>query len=316
MSKPFDHDALWIKAKLFLNRAMDDDSRSFDEQALWAALALELLAKAALARVSPLLVAEPNEEGTNLLIACGLVKGDARRFTSVRAKTLMARCHKAFKPFDQAEAMKIINGRNEYLHSSGAGFMAIPPHAWWPRYWAQAIILVTALDRDIDELVGSDRELVVAKHLEQNAKHIEQHTEALIERAKQRRQQRLEGTLPERVAAEWKTGPHLAAQLGHSQVEVCPACGANGLLEGEEVMNSEVHYPTSGGYGSEEELDYSYLDGVSVTLTIGAEYFSCPGCQLVLANYELLRQAGVETEFDVDGDPDDYFAQEPEYGND
>lgn len=105
MTRPFDHEALWTKAKLFLNRAMDDDSRSFDEQALWAALALELLAKAALARVSPLLIAEPNEEGTNLLIATGLVDGDAR-FTPVRAKTLMARCHKAFKPFDQSEAMK------------------------------------------------------------------------------------------------------------------------------------------------------------------------------------------------------------------
>ncbi|MYS85232.1 hypothetical protein [Embleya scabrispora] len=136
MSAPFDHEALWMKAKLFLNRAMDDDdSRGFDEHALWAALALELLAKAALARVSPLLIAEPNEEGSNLLIASGLVKGDAK-FTSVRAKTLMARCHRAFKPFDQSEAMKIINGRNEYLHSSGTGFMAIPAHLWWPRYWA------------------------------------------------------------------------------------------------------------------------------------------------------------------------------------
>ena len=53
MSKPWDPDALFIKAKLFLNHAMDDDSRQFDEQALWASLALELLAKAALAKVSP-----------------------------------------------------------------------------------------------------------------------------------------------------------------------------------------------------------------------------------------------------------------------
>jgi hypothetical protein len=51
---PYDHEALWSKAKVFLNRAMDPDSgRAFDEQALWAAAALELLGKAALARVSP-----------------------------------------------------------------------------------------------------------------------------------------------------------------------------------------------------------------------------------------------------------------------
>lgn len=94
MISPYDHEALWVKAKLFINRAMDDDeARSFEEQALWASLALELLAKAALARVSPLLIAEPNEEGSNLLIASGLLEGDAR-FTSLRAKTLFSRCHK------------------------------------------------------------------------------------------------------------------------------------------------------------------------------------------------------------------------------
>ncbi|MGW1478433.1 hypothetical protein ACWCQF_08595 [Streptomyces rubiginosohelvolus] len=313
MSNPFDHEALWIKAKLFINRAMDDDFRSFDEQALWAALALELLAKASLARVSPLLIAEPNEDGRNVLIASGLLKGDAR-FTSVRAKTLMARCHKAFKPFDETEAMKIINGRNEYLHSSGAGFMAIPPHAWWPRYWAQAAILVTALDRDIEELVGDARELTVTKYLEQNAKNLEQRTEALIERAKQRRQQYLDGTLPAKVAAEWKTGQYLSASMSHSEAATCPACGGVGLIEGDEVMNTEVHYPPFASYG-DEEADSHYLDDVSVTLTIGADHFSCSACQLVLNNYDLIEQAGMDTEFDADGDVDDILA-EPEYGND
>jgi len=111
MSVPYDYEALWLKAKLFLNRAMEENEpRSFDERALWASLALELLAKAALARVSPLLIAEPSEDGTNLLIASGLVEGDAR-FTSVRAKTVYSRCHKAFKPFSEAEAMKITHAR-------------------------------------------------------------------------------------------------------------------------------------------------------------------------------------------------------------
>ncbi len=314
MTRPFDHEALWTKAKLFLNRAMDDDSRSFDEQALWAALALELLAKAALARVSPLLIAEPNEEGTNLLIATGLVKGDAR-FASVRAKTLMARCHKAFKPFDQAEAMKIINGRNEYLHSSGAGFMAIPPHAWWPRYWAQAAVLITALDRDIDDLVGSDREPMVIKYLEQNTKNIEQRAEALLERAKQRRQQWLDGRLPAKIAAEWKSGQYLSATMAHSEAATCPAYGSTGLLEGEEVVDEQLHYPqVSGGY-SGEEADSDYLDGVWVELTIAADYFSCQGCQLVLNGYDLLKQVDLNIDFNVEGDVDQYIGQEPEYGN-
>jgi hypothetical protein len=153
-----------------------------------------------------------------------------------QAKTLFARCHKAFKPFDQAEAMKIINGRNEYLHSSGTRFLALPTEQWWPRFWAQAAVLVTALDKEIGELVGPDREGVVTAHLAQNARNIEQRTQALIERAGQRLQQHLGGTLPAKVAAEWKTGISLSAYLGFEEAAECPACGSAGLLEGEDII--------------------------------------------------------------------------------
>jgi hypothetical protein len=128
----YDHAALWVKAKLFLNHAMDlNDPRTFDERALWASLALELLAKAALSRVSPLLIAAPTEDGTSLLIASGLVEGEAR-FNSVKAHTLYSRCHKAFKPFNQQEAQAIGNARNEYLHGGGLGFTGIPPRLGGP----------------------------------------------------------------------------------------------------------------------------------------------------------------------------------------
>ena len=311
MTAPYDHKALWIKAKLFINRAMDEDFRSFDEQALWAALALELLAKAALARVSPLLVAEPTEDGANLLIASGLISGNAR-FTSVRAKTLFARCHKAFKPFDQAEATKIINGRNEYLHSSGTGFMAIPPKAWWPRYWAQAATLITALDEAIVDFVGGDRERIVTDHLEQNAKNIEQRTEALIERAKQRLQQQREGTLPARVAAEWRAGVDRTAGLTYNEATDCPTCDSDGLLEGDDVDNADMDYQDY-NYGL-NDLETDSL-GISVTVTVNADYFSCSTCGLVLESYELLNQAGLPTTFETEGDTGELF-QEPDYGND
>jgi hypothetical protein len=117
MTAPYDYEALWIKAKVFINRAMDPGAlRSFDEQAFWASAALELLGKAALAKVSPLLIADPQEEGRNLLIASGLVEGDAR-FKSVTAKTIFWRCERAFKPFSSNDALKMAAFRNEYLHS-------------------------------------------------------------------------------------------------------------------------------------------------------------------------------------------------------
>ncbi|MDP3953195.1 hypothetical protein [Microbacterium sp.] len=305
MTTPYDHDALFFKAKMFLNRAMDsEDVRPFDEQALWASLALELLAKAALARVSPLLVAEPTEDGKNLLIASGLVDGEGR-FTSVRAKTLFSRCQKAFRPFNETEAAKITTARNEYLHGSAAGFTNIPESAWWPRYWAQAAILVHALDREMHELVGLERNSVVTTHLEQNTQNLENSVQMLIERSKQRLAQHRAGTLPAKVAREWRPGLDNSAGFLHRESARCPACGVEGLLEGDEVLETDVHGGHAGpGYDTPIEL------------TIGAEYFGCSMCGLALDSYELLEAADLETSFTVEGDPDDLDYYEGDYGND
>lgn len=305
MTAPYDHEALWVKAKLFLNRAMDEEPNgTFDESAFWASAALELLAKAALARVSPLLIAEPTEDGLNLLIAIGLVEGDAR-FTSVKASTLWKRCHKAFKPFSEPEARLISAGRNEYLHGSGAGFDRIPAKAWWPRYWAQAAILVSALDRELSELVGHSREAIVENHLAQNARNIENRIEMLIERARQRVSQRKSGFLSARIEKELNDPRSIALGLAHSQSEKCPACGALGTLEGEETVDTRYE----GELVSDEDYE------LTVTLTIGSDCFSCDVCRLLLDGYELVVAAKLPDTFEVEGDESDVDF-EPEYGND
>lgn len=304
MPPSYDHEALWVKAKLFLNHAMDDsDHREFEERALWASLALELLAKAALARTSPLLIAEPSEEGTHLLMASGLIEADAR-FTSVRAQTIYKRCQKAFKPFSLQEATAITNARNEYLHGAGVGFYGLPPNVWWARYWAQAAILVNALDSDIEALVGQDRVNVVDSYLIQNAKNLEHRVEMLLERAKQRLAVRESGTLSSRLSREWDTAKDLRAGLAHSAEEICPACGNLASIEGDDVINSEVKH--------EQVAEDDFISWAE--LEVGADYFSCQNCRLVLDSYELLDAAGVATQFEAEGDAADYF--EPDYGND
>lgn len=306
MTAPYDHEALWAKAKVFLNRAMDPGpERSFDEQALWASAALELLGKAALAHVSPLLIAEPTEEGTNILIATGLIQGDAQ-FTSVSASTVFKRCQRAFRPFSAPDAKKFADARNEYLHGSGIAFMSLPPEAWWPRYWALAVILITAQDQTIENLVGPDRVADVEAHLAQNAKNVEHRTEALISRARQRLDQYRAGTLPARIQAEWRSSPDLTIGMPYSTAQTCPACGQNGNLEGSDGSDSEL------------EFDYDPEDGSPISgwarVTVPAEHFSCSTCHLVLDDYALIEQAGLPDSFEfIDTDPE---WPEPDYGND
>lgn len=305
MIAPYDHEALWTKAKVFLNRAMDPNSgRAFDEQALWASAALELLGKSALARVSPSLIAEPTEDGVNILIATGLIQGTAK-FSSVRASTIFKRCGRAFRPFNAVDAQKFADARNEYLHGSGIPIVAMPPEAWWPRFWALASILVTAQDREIEDLVGSDRSTIVESHLAQNAKNVEHRTEALIERAKQRLIQYRAGTLPAKVQMEWNADLDLKAGLTYTESEICPACGATGTLEGENVL--ETDYNSESG-DSEEDPGSFWAE-----LTVGVDYFSCPTCHLVLDRFELTEQAGLsDTILAIDDDPE----PEADYGND
>ena len=306
MTAPYDHEALWLKAKLFLNRAMDDDGRSFEEQALWASLALELLAKAALARVSPLLIAEPSEDGTNLLIASGLVEGEAR-FITVKAKTLYARCQSAFRPFSSSEALLITASRNEYLHGADPGFTQLPASPWWSRYWPLATVLVTAQERHLEELVGMDRLGAVEAYLAQSKEHIKHQTEMLIERAAQRLQQFKAGTLPARIAAQWSPGRLSGtAGMSFSENERCPACGdTGGLLEGEDIADTDFQVEQTGP----DEYD-TWVD-----VTVHSDWFSCDNCGLVLTQAALIEEAGRPSTF-VTQESDASMFYEPEYGND
>lgn len=201
--------------------------------------------------------------------------------------------------------MKFANARNEYLHGFDIGFMTLAPQAWWPRYWALASILVTAQDRDIEDLVGPDRVSAVEAHLDQNAKNVEHRTEALISRATQRLAQNQAGTLSARIQAEWRTNPDLTISLSYSTTATCPACGAAGTLEGDDDSDKS--------YDVEYDDEYGYTS-VSATISVPAEYFSCPTCHLVLDGYELISQAGLPDTFTtIDDDPE---WPEPDYGND
>lgn len=306
MTTPWDADALWAKAKLFINHAMDDDMpRSFDERALWAALALELLAKAALARVSPLLIATPEEDGKNILIATGLHSGTAN-FKSVKASTLFKRCAIAFRPFKLSEAQLIADNRNDYLHGASAAFAPIPEAAWWPRYWTQARILVEACHEDLSTFVGGSRVGHVEALLDRHNQNIQERVEGLIIQARNAVARYRNGQMNGREIQQWERVRDYSAGLTHSAVVTCPACNsANGNLEGDDEIDREVHWEQY------SESDYD----VTVALTIGASYFSCDTCHLVLDGYELIVAAGLDDTIDAEGDFNDAW-EGYDYGND
>lgn len=303
MTEPWDHDALWIKAKLFINRAMDTEHRDFGEQAMWASLALELLAKVALARVNPLLIASPTEDGGNLLAAAGLGPGGVR-FKSVTAKTLYARCARAFKPFDERYATAIAESRNEYVHGATATFTDLPEEVWWSKFWAQATILVEASEQDTHALVGRVGQEVVEGYLAKNAQYIQDLMNARFARAARRLVQLAARRLPAKELERLTRITDHSIQLAYSVPYSCPVCASEGKVEGDVVSGVEVQT---------EQTDYEAWESYG-TATVEAECFSCNNCALVLDSFELLQAADMPESFEVDVDPADFY--EADYGND
>ncbi|MFR9749422.1 hypothetical protein ACL02S_00145 [Nocardia sp. 004] len=311
MTMPYGYEQFFVKAKLFMNRAMDpSDDRTEDEKQLWAALALELLAKAALCKVSPTLVAEPTEDGTHVLKAAGLIEGETH-FTTARASTIFKRCERVFRPFSAEEASKISNGRNEYLHGAALGITKIPAHAWWPQFWAQTDILLAAQGSDVSMLVGGDRTDEVEAHLAQNRQNVQNQVMARISAAKQSLIRFRDGRMSGPEQAKWETASQWTPVMTYRTITDCPACGNDGWLEGEEIVERRVTE-----YGDDER---DHFVGTIAEIDIAPDYFSCPTCHLVLERSDLIAATDLTDDtFTVEVDPEDLddWPEEAEYGND
>jgi hypothetical protein len=290
-----------MKSRLFINRALDEEGRDFDERAFWACSALELLGKAALARVSPLLIAVPTDDGKSLLAASGL--DDATGFTTVQAKTVWSRCARVFKPFNEGDAKKVSLGRNAYIHSASVGFDKFPERAWWPLFWSQAVILLHHIEEDLSSYVPSRHVRAVEAHLATNKKNLERRLEAALEHARGRLSQHAAGTLSAKAAQEWEA---FALPSGFRRIEYddCPACGEGAWIGGEDRLDVRVEY----SHGDDDWGD------ALVTLEIGTDYLACPNCHLLLDDFDLIVEADIPTSFQVEGDPDD-IEYEPAYNN-
>ena len=298
----FDADGLWMKSRLFMNRALDGAGRDFEERAFWACCALELLGKAALARVSPLLVANPMDDGNSLLVASGV--RESAEAQSVQAKAVWMRCERAFKPFKAGEAKKLSNGRNAYIHSAAIGFDAIPESAWWPSFWAQAVILLQHLGRSVEDYIGRAAAVTAQRHLQTKRDNLKRQLEARLESARTRLAQHDSGTLSAKESAEWVTFT-LPGYLHSTPIE-CPACAGDALIGGDEKTDVRVE---SQAMSSDE----SWQEPV-VVISIATNALVCPRCHLEIHEDDLLVEAGVDLSFDTEGDVDD-LGWDLEYNN-
>jgi hypothetical protein len=302
-------DALMGKSQAYIGRALAAKAAgSMGEYQLWASLALELVGKAALAKIHPCLVADPQSK-VSLFAAAGMsISPDTK---TIAATTLFDRLTHVSKRFDEKTKEFCTNmslKRNAELHSGEAPFEGVVAASWEGRYWHTAEIIVEASDSSIESWLGADKAkapkelLAEYTHATEEAAKVRVETAAEAFNARQKNE-RKEAHARAAAIDVWNMRRSFRLRADDIWETECPACKSRAFLAGvkydEEVSDEEDE---SDPY--EELVDVSYV----------AEEFLCPSCNLHLDSREAIEAVGLDVDHvETEKRQREY---EPDYGND
>ena len=275
----WDKDSLWRKSVLFLDRAFKE-VREGDVFPLWASMGLELLCRAAVANVSPLLLAEPEKDQRHVLHVLGYGTANPK---SVNMTQVLGLCKVLIAKFTDEEvriAQSLSGRRNEELHTGSAAFATFPVQDWLPGFFRTCSILADSLGYTLGDLLGPEEANAANATLGEAEKSLVNAVKGEIHAHSTAFLARPEAERAELVEKARVSGDELAHQR-HHRVE-CPACKSVATVQGDDVGKQQVEH----GDGS-----------ITVRQTVLPTRFVCSACGLRLVGYQALRAAGVADHF-------------------
>jgi hypothetical protein len=292
----WDESTLWAKAVLYTRLATESDRESW-LYPFWSSLALEFTARAALAHVSPTLLADTSSgDAGNLLYALGRAPFSPG-LKSIGIAEALSRCERLFADFT-VEHRKFCAGftgrRNEELHTGSSPFGALKSQSWLPRYYEAVQALLTAMGRSMKDLFGSEAaaatKMIAALH-DDAARQVKQSISA-------RRTVWQERQEADRLAANQRATSAAQRHLGH--VVICPACSSKALVAGEEIDRRD---PALEG---EEIVERA---------TMLPTELKCEACGLHIVGHAQLHAADLGDTFTQTRRTDaiEYYGQLPDY---
>ena len=311
----FLEDTLWSKSKVFLERALkardDDDASTFH---LWAALSIELLAKAALAHVHPSLVADPSDI-KSLLHACGVKDPPDKK--SITAKTVYERLTFLSVDFDEKlkkECMFMANRRNTELHSGESPVAELDLRAWVPSFWRAVKVILAIQSKSLEAWVGNEEAGRVEIFLDDLSQFTSQAVAARIARraAEFTRKYPIGSNERHDVIARSQARPvprSIIMSSDESDEATCPSCGSKAWLLGFESDEEVIDF----NYGDSSDPFGNVEAWETVRKYYSVDAFRCIECGLVLEGRDELSSTDLASEFtrEEEREPD----YEPDYGN-
>lgn len=271
----WERDPLWAKARLFFERAFDQE-RDDPAFGLWCSFGLEMLARAALASISPTLLAEPDRDHKYLLHALG--RGSERTpRKSIATAQALALCESLFPEFakeDLTAALALANRRNEELHSGVAAFQSYTPNRWLTGLYKACKALVTGMGESLETLFGEEEASIANEILtedrtnttERVQKRIASHRDVFKTKSPEEQ---------ERAMSEVAKRGNALPYERHHRV-TCPACSAAATVQGHAFGKEHM---------TEDDGEIVVRQAVSPTS------FSCQACGLKLDGYAELEAA-------------------------
>ncbi|MFU5948435.1 hypothetical protein ACM7P6_07825 [Pseudomonas aeruginosa] len=295
---PWDPEALYLKAQRYVQHMNALDSDDW-EYALWSGFALEFLARAALANVSPALLAETDKNWASLYHALGFTPTEEKFAPkSIAISEVFKRLTAILPNFTKEhESFGILHTgrRNTELHTGEPAFDGVKGSVWQPRFYQACEILLSSIGMKLGDFVGKDEARVagqlIAAAADDSAKavkgEVEAHKRVWLAKGETER-----STLSAQ-ASVWAT-----RQSGH-RVE-CPACASQALVVGEPV-SAPVQRLNDGDITETQE----YLPN----------QFECVACSLKIAGLSRLTVVGLGDRYKKTQvyDAAEYYAPSDDY---
>lgn len=278
-NNPWSSDSLFAKSLAYLEQ-METSIADDWQYGLWSSLSLELLARAALSNISPVLLAD-SKNWRNITFALGNAP-TAKKFnpTSISTKEVLARLTELLPEFTEEMAgfcSKHTDDRNAELHSGEVIFGQNDTSRWLPRFYQSCDILLKSMGKTLKDYVSdaSNAESLITSLSDDASKSVKQDISAHSKVWSNKSENDKNDAINQATA--WAT-----RQLGH-RVE-CPSCSSVALLHGAPV----------GAVATEINQEN---DEVIQRQSMLPSSFECIACGLKISGYSKLSACGLGDTF-------------------
>ena len=265
--------SLFNKAKLYAQQ-MQNHTASDWQNYLWCALSLEFLERAALAHISPVLLADC-KKWENIAYAIG--RGKLSRLQvprSISTGNVIKRLESLVPEFTTEHlnfCMDLAQKRNSELHSGDLAFTNLSESKWLARFYQVCKILLTSMDKGLGNFF-SDPTIAIER-----IRALEEQVDASINRQISDAKHRwLEKDVQTRQQLTIKSREWATRQAGH-RVK-CPACDSCALIQGQSVGEIQESFVDDLIEQREEMLPSS---------------FECIACELRISGLSKLTACGL-----------------------